>query len=297
MSGLKPITVNTDPAAEAHIYAEDDAAIYESIFGTDGVLTIGQQCESQVISNNKVRVKDGVIVVGGHIARVPYGDYCDCEIANGQSGRNRNDIIIAKFVTTGSGGIDTYTLEVKQGAATTGDATDPALTQNNLYESGKIREMPLYRVKIEGLSIVGVEQMFEIVPTIPTLNAYLAELHNSMVCGDFSTSDEIDTGETWVDGKKIYRRTYITTDTVSPNDTLTIPLTLVGIADTLWIDTQNSYIRSADGGQSYPLPLPRYSGTANYVGVWCNGAGIRIFSDSGWNTQWEKCVTVRYTKK
>ena len=178
MSGLEPITVNTDPAAEAHICAEDDAAIYQSIFGSDGVLTIGQQCESQVISNNKVRVKDGVIVVGGHIARIPHADYCDCEIANGQSGRNRNDIIIAKFVTTGSGGIDTYTLEVKQGAATTGDATDPALTQNNLYESGKIREMPLYRVKIEGLSIVGVEQMFEVVPTIPTLNAYLAELNS-----------------------------------------------------------------------------------------------------------------------
>lgn len=178
MSGLKPVTVNTDPAAEAHIYAEDDAAIYQSIFGSDGVLTIGQQCESQVISNNKVRVKDGVIVVGGHIARIPHADYCDCEIANGQSGRNRNDIIIAKFVTTGSGGIDTYTLEVKQGAATTGDATDPALTQNNLYESGKIREMPLYRVKIEGLSIVGVEQMFEVVPTIPTLNAYLSDLIN-----------------------------------------------------------------------------------------------------------------------
>lgn len=298
MSGLKPITVNTDPAAEAHIYAEDDAAIYQSIFGSDGVLTIGQQCESQVISNNKVRVKDGVIVVGGHIARVPYGDYCDCEIANGQSGRNRNDIIIAKFVTTGSGGIDTYTLEVKQGAATTGDATDPALTQNNLYESGKIREMPLYRVKIEGLSIVGVEQMFEVVPTIPALNAYLAELHNNMVCGDFSTSDEIDTGEKWVNGKRIYRRTYITTETVSPGNAITIPMSLTNIADTLWIDTQNSYIRSADGGQSFPLPLPRYSGTENYyVGVWCNGAGIRIFSDSGWNQQWEKCVTVRYTKK
>ena len=178
MSGLKPITVNTDPAAEAHIYAEDDAAIYQSIFGVDGVLTIGQQCESQVISNNKVRVKDGVIVVGGHIARIPYGDYSDCEIANGQSGRNRNDIIIAKFVTTGSGGIDTYTIEVKQGAATTGSATDPALTQNDLYESGKVREMPLYRVKIEGLSIVGVEQMFEVVPTIPAVNAYLSELQN-----------------------------------------------------------------------------------------------------------------------
>lgn len=174
MSGLKPITVNTDPASEAHIYAEDDAAIYQSIVGSDGVMSIGQQCASQVISNNKVRIKDGVLVVGGHFARIPYGDYIDCEIANGQSGRNRNDIIVAKFVTTGSGGIDTYTCEVKQGSSTTGTATDPALTQNDLYQSGKIREMPLYRVKIEGLSIVKVEQMFDLIPTIPTLNADLA---------------------------------------------------------------------------------------------------------------------------
>ena len=172
MGELKGITINTDPAAEAHIYAEDDAAIYQSIVGSDGVMMIGQQCESQVISNNKVRVKDGVIVVGGHFARIPYGDYIDCEIVNGQSGRNRNDIIIAKFITTGTGGIDTYTLEVKQGASTTGSATDPTLTQNNLYESGKIREMPLYRVVIKGLSITKVEKMFESVPTIPMLNTY-----------------------------------------------------------------------------------------------------------------------------
>lgn len=112
----------------------------------------------------------------------------------------------------------------------------------------------------------------------------------------FSMTDEIDTGETWVDGKRIYRRTFITTDVVHPNNTLTIPMSLTYIADTLWIDTQNSYIRSANGDRSYPLPLPRYEGTGNYVGVWCNGAGIRIFSDAGWNQQWEKCVTVRYTK-
>lgn len=175
MAELKGITMNTDPTAEAHIYAEDDAAIYQSIVGSDGVMMIGQQCASQVISNNKVRIKDGVLVVGGHFARLPYGSYKDCTIENGQSGRNRNDLIIAKFVTTGSGGIDTYTLEVKKGTSAAGSAKDPALTQNDLYESGKTREMPLYRVKIEGLSIVAVEQMFELVPTIPKLNADLAE--------------------------------------------------------------------------------------------------------------------------
>ena len=128
---------------------------------------------------------------------------------------------------------------------------------------------------------------------VATLNADLSDLISKC---SYSDSGEIETNETWVDGKKIYRRTYITTDTVSPSNVLTIPMSLANIADTLWIDTQNSYIRSANGGQIYPLPLPRYDGAENYVGVWCNGAGIRIFSDSGWNQQWEKCVTVRYTK-
>lgn len=33
MGKLKGITINTDPAAEAHICAEDDAAIYQRIRG------------------------------------------------------------------------------------------------------------------------------------------------------------------------------------------------------------------------------------------------------------------------
>ena len=179
MAGLKGITVNTAPEAEPHIYAEDDAAIFQSIFGEDGVSSIGQSCKATVLSNNKVRIADGVVFVGGHFARIPYGEYVDCEIANGQSGKNRNDIIVAKFVTTGSGGIDTMTCEVKQGTAST-TATDPTLTQNDIYKGGKIRELPLYRVKLEGLNITAVEQLFTVNPTNKDLSNKLTELNGKI---------------------------------------------------------------------------------------------------------------------
>ena len=288
MAGLKGLTINTAPEAEPHLYAEDDAAIYQAICGADGVFQIGQQCESQVISNNKVRVKDGVIIVGGHFARIPYGDYIDFEIANGQTGKKRNDILIAKFVTTGSGGIDTFTGEVKQGAAATGEATDPALTQNDLYQGGKIREMPLYRVKLDGLSITEVEPMFDLIPTIPTLNSYLLKRFQ------FSTS-EVETQEKWIGGKRIYSMTVVTRETIPAGGDLTIPLSLSG-ADRLWIDQQNSYIRSDT--QCFPLPVPKFSTSDDsYIGIWVNTAGIRLYSNAGWNSAWEKCVTLRYTKK
>lgn len=179
MSGLKPITVNTPTADEAHVYAEDDAAVYLSMFGGDGVSTNGQSCKATVLSNNKVRIADGVICVGGHFARIPYGDYIDCEIENGQSGKKRNDIIVARFETTGTGGIDTYTCEVKKGTAGT-TAADPEIVQEDLYKAGKVRELPLYRVKIEGLSITAVEQLFTLRKTNEELEKELASLNSKI---------------------------------------------------------------------------------------------------------------------
>lgn len=178
MSGLKPITVNTPTADEAHIYAEDDASVYLSLFGGDGVSTNGQTCKATVLSNNKVRIADGIICVGGHFARIPYGDYIDCEIDSGQSGKKRNDIIVARFETTGTGGIDTYTCEVKKGTAGT-IAKDPEIVQEDLYKAGKVRELPLYRVKIEGLSITAVEQLFTLRKTNEELEKELASLNNN----------------------------------------------------------------------------------------------------------------------
>lgn len=192
MAGLKALNINTPPEAEPHIYAEDDAAIYKAIFGGDGVSTIGQACKATVLSNNKVRIADGVLCVDGHMARIPYGEYEDCEIMNGQSGKNRNDIIVAKFETTGTGGIDTMTCEVIQGTA--GEtAVDPELTQDDIYAGGKVREYPLYRVKIEGLSITAVEQMFEIIPSNKDLSNKLGNLGQSAAIGQYGSAWNVGT--------------------------------------------------------------------------------------------------------
>lgn len=192
MAGMKGITVNTAPEAEPHICAEDDAAVYQAIFGGDGVSTIGQACKATVLSNNKVRIADGVLCVDGHMARIPYGEYEDCEIVNGQSGKNRNDIIVAKFETTGTGGIDIMTCEAIQGTA--GEtAVDPELTQDNIYAGGKVREYPLYRVKIEGLSITAVEQMFEIVPSNKELSNKLGNLGQSAAIGQYGLAWNVGT--------------------------------------------------------------------------------------------------------
>ena len=180
--GFKALTVNTAAEAAGHIYAEDDAAIFQSMFGGDGVLNIGNCLKSTVISNNKVRISDGVLSVGGHIGRLSHADYQDMTIENGATGYNRNDIIYARFLT--SGNVDSFILAVKKGTATTGIATDPSLVQGNLYEGAVERDYPLYRVKLSGLSISSVDQLFTVIPTIPDLKAQIekdkAEINQSL---------------------------------------------------------------------------------------------------------------------
>lgn len=158
---FKPLTVNTPVGEKAHILAEDDAALYDGIFGEDCVLKLGEQFASKTISNNVIRIMDGVVVVGGHVGRIIKGDYEDMMIDNGTADQKRNDLIVARFQSGGTGGTDTYSLVVVKGTPGA-TAKDPAIVQEDLYAGGKQRDYPLYRVRIENLSVVGVDKLFQV---------------------------------------------------------------------------------------------------------------------------------------
>ena len=167
---FNPMTVNTPPEAAPHIYAEDDAAVFQSIFGGDGILSVGSRFKTEVKTNNLVRLNDGVLCVGGHLGRIKYADYEDCVIENGETGYNRNDLIIGSFSNNGEHTIDEMKIEVLKGKVTTGTAEDPVVTQGDLYEGEQLRQVPIARVKLEGLNIVSVDMLLPVIPTIPMIN-------------------------------------------------------------------------------------------------------------------------------
>ncbi len=187
---FKAITVNTPAADPAHILAEDDAALYESLVGGDKVLNVGGKLAATTISNNKIRITDGVVIVGGHVGRIYKGDYEDLTIENGTSGQNRNDLIVARYLAGNSGGADSYGLAVIKGTPGS-TATDPIYMQGNLYNGDPQRDFPLYRAKLEGLSIVAVEQLFEVGKTIGELEEEIETL-NSKLQGLLADPEDIE---------------------------------------------------------------------------------------------------------
>lgn len=168
--GFKALTVNTPVEQEAHILAEDDAALYGSVVGGDCVLPIGSRFQATATSSNNVRIGDGVLIVGGHVGRIVKYDYEDMAIANGVSGQNRNDLIVARFISGGTAGVDKFRLVVVQGTPGAA-AKDPATVQGDLYAGDAQRDYPLWRVRIVGLGIAGVDKMYTVGMALKQLEA------------------------------------------------------------------------------------------------------------------------------
>ena len=290
--------IMTGKAGTPHVAAQQFRQFVEGTVGQESyILTSGDLLEPELVSNNSLKIRSGIMSHHGNLSTVDLGTYDTVTIRNGSQGMKRIDLVVNRYTKNKETGIEKNEWIVIMGNPTSGSPSVPTYTQGNLQEGDLVDDCPVFEVHLNGINVTEVKKLLKVMPSIPTINKDLSELRDKHKSQNKFAASEIDTGETWIDGKKIYRRTYITTDPVSPSNTLTIPISLTGIADTLWIDQQNSFIRSKGGEQVYPLPLPRYSGSNNYVGVWINIAGIRLFSDSSWNQNWEKCITIKYTKK
>lgn len=176
--GLKGITIETPPQAEAHINAADDRAIWEAVIGMDGVVNVGQKLKATLISNNLLRIYDGALVVGGAVGRIPFGEYEDITINNGTQNQLRNDLVVAQIEANGA--IENMKLHYIQGVP--GEvAKDPDYTVGNVYEGETLRQYPLYRVKLNGLNVEAVEPLFEVLPNLGKVKDEVGELNRNIM--------------------------------------------------------------------------------------------------------------------
>ena len=148
-----------------HITPADDAGLHKGIFGEgDFVLPSGSQLAATIQSATEVRIADGELVMQGRHARNDSG-YQAMAIANGTQGMNRNDLIVARYTKNASTSVESISLVVITGTATSGTASDPAYNTGNI-ENGETRDFPLYRVKLNGITIGSVEKLWES-PVLP----------------------------------------------------------------------------------------------------------------------------------
>lgn len=162
------------------VSAESDGALFAGIFGNAKyVLGNGSQFKAEVQSNNIVKISDGDAVMYGRHVRIPANDSALVTINNGHSGTNRIDLIVFRY-TKDSTGKETVDLAVIQGEDSTGTAAAPATIDGDILTGAMQADFPLYRVELNGLNIVSVTAMFDVIGNISQLTKTNKDLSNKL---------------------------------------------------------------------------------------------------------------------
>lgn len=174
---------------QQHVTAEQDADLNAGIIGREPcILRVGENMRAEAVTANKVRIFDGIFVGYGRVCAIDEGAYEDVEIENGTAGLLRNDMIVIKYVKDEATGIEGVRLAVLKGQ--TGEtATDPTPNNQDIRAGAFESEMPLYRVRLNGLAIEAVERICEMPRTIKDLTSLFGQLNSNLNAANFNLTN------------------------------------------------------------------------------------------------------------
>lgn len=149
----------TGHAGAAHI-SSADAGWYNAGTVGDGkyVMDTGAQLEATVQSANLVTIGVGDAVFEGRHVRVSAVE--NVAIDNGAQGMNRNDIICIRYAYDSMLDVESASIVVLKGTASSGTPSDPTIPSGSILGGSSTAYMPLWRIPISGITVGTPESMY-----------------------------------------------------------------------------------------------------------------------------------------
>lgn len=179
----------TGVSATDHIDSQDDADFQKAITGPDNyVLNIGRKMEAELLSNNVVRVHDGSLIHQGRHVIIPEGESEEVIIEYGTQGEKRIDLIVSVYSKDTASGIETEFLKSIKGTPSVDSPAIPSHIDGNIRAGDIYSEFPLYKVTLDGINIVSIDPLYEVLTSMAELKTMTDELNRKL---NVSASDII----------------------------------------------------------------------------------------------------------
>lgn len=175
----------TGVGATDHIDSQDDADFQRAITGQDNyVLNIGRKMEAELLSNNVVRVHDGSLIHQGRHVIIPEGESEEVTIEYGTQGEKRIDLIVSVYSKDTTSGIETEFLKAINGTPSVDSPAIPSHIDGNIRAGDIYSEFPLYKVTLDGINIVSIDPLYEVLTSMAELKTMTDELNRKLpFCG------------------------------------------------------------------------------------------------------------------
>lgn len=171
----------TGVGATDHIDSQDDADFQRAITGPDNyVLNIGRKMEAELLANNVVRVHDGSLIHQGRHVLIPKGESEEVTIEYGTQGEKRYDLIVSVYSKDTRTGIETEFLKAIKGTPSADNPAIPSHTEGDIRAGDIYSEFPLYKVTLDGINIVSIDPLYEVLASMAELKAMGDELNRNL---------------------------------------------------------------------------------------------------------------------
>lgn len=127
----------------------------------DYVINSGSELEAQLVSNNRIDIKDGSICMQGTHAVIPKNINDELTIENGMQGEKRIDLIVARYEKVADSGVESVNTVVLQGTPSKETPNVPGHVVGDIRNGDLKHEMPLYEVELDGINITEVRPVFK----------------------------------------------------------------------------------------------------------------------------------------
>lgn len=145
-----------------HVTAAQIADFNRGIYGNAAILDVGNNLEASIQTANRITIKDGVAVFDGREVYVAYGKNETVNITSGTQGMKRYDIIAVVYEKDARTEVEKVTLKAITGTPNTMHPSDPQVNDLDIRTGILKSEKPLYRVRLNGTAIEGIDALVEI---------------------------------------------------------------------------------------------------------------------------------------
>ena len=166
----------TGKTGTPHVTSQQFRGMMEGIIGQDSyIITHGENLEPELVTNNKLKIKSGMMCHHGNISTVEIGTYDEVTIQNGTQGMKRIDLIVNRYSKVEGTGIEENNWVVIQGTPAAEDPVAPAYTEGNLQEGDLVDDCPVFEAHLDGINVTEIVKLLDVSKNMSTLNADLAE--------------------------------------------------------------------------------------------------------------------------
>ena len=174
---------------EEHIIPEYDRDINIGFSGADSyVLNNGMKLAAEISSNNEIKIRDGLLIHQGCAASITKNTYDSIQIANGSQGMQRIDLIVARYKKNENSKVESLELLALQGTPAEANPTAPEYIIGDIQAGDVVADMPLYEVHLEGLNIVEIVPLFNVLMPMSEQQAMLTELNKKTLDVEYPLS-------------------------------------------------------------------------------------------------------------